>query len=68
MAKEEITLAFRRLSEEVEDLRKIITEKDKLISELNLTIMSLKQEISQRNSIALEQSEEQTSEARKAFL
>lgn len=68
MTNEEMILAFRRLNEEVEDLRKLISEKDRIINEQNLTIMRLNQELSKRNGNAIEQSEEQVSEARKAFL
>lgn len=68
MTNEEMILAFRRLNEEVEDLRKLISEKDRIINEQNLTIMSLRQELTQKTQKSLEPIEEQTSEARKAFL
>lgn len=68
MTNEEMILAFRRLNEEVEQLRKSVAEKDRIINEQNLTIMRLSQELSKRNGNAIEKSEEQVSEARKAFL
>lgn len=68
MTNEEMILAFRRLNEEVEDLRKLISEKDKIISKQNLTIMSIRQELTQKTQKSLESIEEQTSEASKSFL
>ena len=68
MTNEEALLAFRKLNEEVEELRKSIKQKDALINDLQLTIMKLNQELLQLKATTQEQDSYQQSEASKSFL